>query len=289
MSIYSALQKTHAKKAVGELEESQEAAQKKEGKLLGMKHLAGEGLKMAGKEGLKFLGRRAMDMVLPGSGVAADIAAKAMMAGKIKKIVDKGKMGAKIIKGVKKGKEIYDKSKTLQKAVKWGKGAVEHKLAADVTEKGLRGLGMGAKPSDIKSDSIYTDEAAKSIKKSMVEGQTARKKDWSEAAISSAYANLGYDEETGTFKGDEETPKTSVEEPSDVATGDTLAPKADLEGDTSDASQQEQKSQLLQGQGIDEEDFNSWLQNKYGGDDESVDTSKWTEKDLQEYMTAMGG
>ena len=324
MSIYSALRKSQAKKKVKELEKSQEAAQEKEGKLLGAKPLA--------KEGLKWLGGKALEWganaLLPGVGTGLATALKASKAGRAALSVGKGvgkvaKLAGKVgkgagtlagktpiigglIKGAGKavgsvGKEAikWGKTEAGKKALKKGKkfalGTVADKLAGDVTESGLRKLGMGAKPSDIKGgDSIYTEEAAKSIKDSMTEQQEGRKKDWSEAITTSAYANLGYDEEKGTFDKDDaptDTPTdTQQQEMGQGEQGETFASPSDVK-DTSDASKQEMNRQFLMeqaGEDLDQEDFKSYLESQAEGNP-NFDTKNWTKQDLDNYLAQVGG
>ena len=318
MSIYSGLRKAQARKKVKELEKSQEAAQKKEGKLLGAKPLA--------KEGLKWLGGKALEWganaLLPGVGTGLATALKASKAGRAALSVGKGvgkvaKLAGKVgkgagtlagktpiigglIKGAGKavgsvGKEAikWGKTEAGKKALKKGKkfalGTVADKLAGDVTESGLRKLGMGAKPSDIKGgDSIYTEEAAKSIKDSMVEQQEGRKKDWSEAITTSAYANLGYDEEKGTFDKDDAPVDTSQQEMGQGEQGETFEDPSAIKN-TSDASKQAMNRQSMLEQGnVNEEDFNMFLQNK-AQTQEGFNPNNWSESDLQEYLSMVGG
>ena len=298
MSIYSALRKSQAKKKVKELEKSQEAAQEKEGKLLGAKPLA--------KEGLKWLGGKALEWganaLLPGVGTGLATALKASKAGRAALSIGKGV--GKVAKGVGAlaskvpGSKLigkFAKSKAGKKAKKFALGTVADKLAGDVTESGLRKLGMGAKPSDIKGgDSIYTEEAAKSIKDSMVEQQEGRKKDWSEAITTSAYANIGYDEEKGTFDKDDaptDTPTdTQQQEMGQGEQGETFASPSDVK-DTSDASKQEMNRQFLMeqaGEDFDQEDFKSYLESQAEGNP-NFDTKNWTKQDLDNYLAQVGG
>ena len=279
MSIYSGLRKAQARKKVKELEKSQEAAQKKEGKLLGAKPLA--------KEGLKWLGGKALEWganaLLPGVGTGLAAALKASKAGRAALSIGKGigkvgKLAGKVV-----GK------KALKKGTKFALGTVADKLAGDVTESGLRKLGMGAKPSDIKGgDSIYTEEAAKSIKDSMLEQQEGRKKDWSEAITTSAYANLGYDEEKGTFDKDDAPADTSQQEMGQGEQGETFEDPSAIKN-TSDASKQAMNRQSMLEQGnVNEEDFNMFLQNK-AQTQEGFNPNNWSESDLQEYLSMVGG
>ena len=302
MSIYSGLRKAQAKKKTKELEKSTEAAQEKEGKLLGTKPLA--------KEGLKWLGGKALEWganaLLPGVGTGLATALKASKAGRVALGIGKGV--GKVAKGVgalaskvpgSKAIGKFAKSKIGKKAIKKGKkfalGTVADKLAGDVTESGLRKLGMGAKPSDIKGgDSIYTEEASKNIKESLAEQQEGRKKDWSEAVTTSAYANLGWDEEKGTFDKDDtpsDTPTdTSQQKIGQGEQGETFEDPSKLE-DTSAASKQEvsRQSWLEQaGEDFDQEDFQSYLESQAEGNP-NFDTKNWTKKDLDNYLAQVGG
>ena len=133
-----------------------------------------------------------------------------------------------------------------------------------------------------------SEEAAKSIKDSMTEQQEGRKKDWSEAITTSAYANLGYDEEKGTFDKDDAPADTSQQEMGQGEQGETFEDPSAIKN-TSDASKQAMNRQSMLEQGnVNEEDFNMFLQNK-AQTQEGFNPNNWSESDLQEYLSMVGG